>query len=239
VFLARVFPTCAGMKGQVAERVEWRAWLVTLCKLISIGARMNAEQVVRATILKHYRSLSYKELAFHLDDSASFRAFARWSRGQHPSTSTLQDNIKALSVETWEQIQGIIIEYPAIKEIEKGRTIRVDSTATETGIHYPRDSEVLRDVMGAITRLLVEGKQLSPVPSFGYTDHRSVVKKRRLSSTTARRNPNARNAIGTFGRLPLRSRGMQCGPSPCCGFTAVRMPSRWCVLGCWLMSSNS
>jgi hypothetical protein len=52
------------------------------------------QQVVRATILKHYRSLSYKELAFHLDDSVSFRAFARWSRGQHTSTSTLQDNIK-------------------------------------------------------------------------------------------------------------------------------------------------
>jgi transposase, IS5 family len=96
-----------------------------------------------------------------------------------PITSTLQDNFKALCVETWEQIQGIIIEYPDAKEIEKGRTLRVDSTATETDIHYPRDSELLRDAMGAITRLLIEGKQLSPVPSFGYTDHWCVVKKMR------------------------------------------------------------
>ena len=45
---------------------------------------MNAEQVVRAAILKQYRSLSYQELAFHLDDSASFRAFTRLSRGHAP-----------------------------------------------------------------------------------------------------------------------------------------------------------
>ena len=66
---------------------------------------MTGEQVVRAAILKQYRSLRYEELAFHLDDSASFRAFARLSRGQHPSASTLQENIKALSEKTLEEIQ--------------------------------------------------------------------------------------------------------------------------------------
>jgi transposase, IS5 family len=46
---------------------------------------MTAEQVVRAAILKQYRSLSYEELAFHLDDSASFRASAQLSRGRNCS----------------------------------------------------------------------------------------------------------------------------------------------------------
>jgi IS5 family transposase len=32
---------------------------------------------LRSALLKQYRQLSYKELAFHLEDSASFRAFAR------------------------------------------------------------------------------------------------------------------------------------------------------------------
>ncbi|OBP74995.1 hypothetical protein BAE39_31285 [Mesorhizobium loti] len=42
---------------------------------------MPAEAVLRCAILKQYRQLSYQELAFHLEDSASFRAFARlpWS----------------------------------------------------------------------------------------------------------------------------------------------------------------
>ena len=38
---------------------------------------LPAEAVLRCAILKQHRQLSYQELAFHLEDSASFRAFAR------------------------------------------------------------------------------------------------------------------------------------------------------------------
>ncbi len=50
---------------------------------------LNAEQVLRICVLKQYRSLSYEELAFHLEDSHVFRAFARLDMGQYPSSSTL------------------------------------------------------------------------------------------------------------------------------------------------------
>ena len=42
---------------------------------------LPAEAVLRCALLKQHRQLSYQELAFHLEDSASFRAFARlpWS----------------------------------------------------------------------------------------------------------------------------------------------------------------
>src|SRR5262245_44372701 len=38
---------------------------------------LPAESVLRCALLKQHRQLSYQELAFHLEDSASFRAFAR------------------------------------------------------------------------------------------------------------------------------------------------------------------
>ena len=38
---------------------------------------LPAETVLRCGLLKQQRQLSYEELAFHLEDSASFRAFAR------------------------------------------------------------------------------------------------------------------------------------------------------------------
>ena len=38
---------------------------------------LPAEAVLRCALLKQYRQLSYEELAFHLEDSALFRAFAR------------------------------------------------------------------------------------------------------------------------------------------------------------------
>src|SRR5215470_17117424 len=45
---------------------------------------LPAEAVLRCALLKQYRQLSYEELAFHLEDSASFRAFARlpWAWSQ-------------------------------------------------------------------------------------------------------------------------------------------------------------
>src|SRR5437879_13260861 len=38
---------------------------------------LPAETVLRCALLKQQRQLSYEELAFHVEDSASFRAFVR------------------------------------------------------------------------------------------------------------------------------------------------------------------
>jgi len=139
---------------------------------------MTGEQTLRAAVLKQYRELTYEELSFHLADSSAFRAFARLGRGQYPSTSALQDNIKAISWETWEKIIRTFVRYAAEKGMEKGRTIRVDSTATETNIHYPQDSRLLEDCIRVLTRLLSEGRRLKPVPGYSFSDHQRVVKKR-------------------------------------------------------------
>ena len=38
---------------------------------------LSAEQVVRCAVIKNWHGLSYAKLAFHVHDSASFRAFCR------------------------------------------------------------------------------------------------------------------------------------------------------------------
>lgn len=83
---------------------------------------LSAEQVLRCAVLKQYRQLTYEELAFHLEDSASFRAFARLKMGQYPSASTLQENIKAIAPATWQARQRVILQCAAQRQIEKGRT---------------------------------------------------------------------------------------------------------------------
>lgn len=139
---------------------------------------MTAEQVLRCAILKQYRNLTYEELAFHLVDSRSFRAFARLESKQMPAASTLQENIKAVSESTWEKINEVIIHYAVKQDLEKGRTIRMDSTAVESNIHYPTDSTLLQDGIRIITRLLIEGKRLYPTPGYTFSEHRRVVKRR-------------------------------------------------------------
>ena len=139
---------------------------------------MTAEQVLRCAILKQYRNLTYEELAFHLVDSRTFRAFAKLEWGQKPAASTLQENIKALSEATWEAINRVIIDHAVKLDLEKGRTIRLDSTAVESDIHHPTDSTLLQDGIRIITRLLIEGKGFSPTPGYTFSDHTRVVKKR-------------------------------------------------------------
>jgi IS5 family transposase len=142
---------------------------------------MTADQVLRCALLKQYRQLTYEELAFHLEDSSSFRGFSRLEMGQYPCKSILQRNIKALREETWETINQTILGYAKQEKVESGRKVRIDATAVETDIHHPTDSTLLADGVRIITRWLSEGKRLSPSPHYAYSDHRRVMKKRVLT----------------------------------------------------------
>jgi transposase, IS5 family len=141
---------------------------------------MTAEQVLRCGILKQHRNLTYEELAFHLEDSQSFRTFSRMEMGQYPSGSTLQENIKVLKEETWEHINQLITGYGQKEGFEKGQKVRLDSTGVESNVHYPTDSTLLQDGIRVITRLLMDGYRLSPRPDYRFSDHNRVVKRRVL-----------------------------------------------------------
>src|SRR6266436_7228992 len=68
-----------------------------------------AETVLRCALLKQQRQLSYEELAFHLEDSASFRAFARLPLAWSPKKSVLHQTISAIRSETWEAINRALL----------------------------------------------------------------------------------------------------------------------------------
>ena len=101
--------------------------------------------------------------------------------GQYPSSSTLQENIKPLSEETWEAILHCLMQYAKKAGIETGRKIRIDSTAIDSDVHDPTDASLLWDGVRIITRWLEEGHTLTPRPDYRYSDHLRVVKKRHLA----------------------------------------------------------
>jgi len=70
---------------------------------------LPAETVLRCALLKQQRQLTYEELAFHLEDSASFRAFARLPLAWSPKKSALHRTISAIRPASWEAInRGLI-----------------------------------------------------------------------------------------------------------------------------------
>ncbi len=139
---------------------------------------LPAEAVLRAALLKQYRQLSYQELAFHLEDSASFRAFARLPHGWSPKKSVLQKTISAIRAATWEDINQAVLGSAREEKLERGRVIRIDSTATAALMHEPSDSSLLWDAVRVMVRLLQEAEMLSAKTAISWRNHRRVAKKR-------------------------------------------------------------
>ena len=85
---------------------------------------MSAAQVIRAAIVKQWEGCSYQDLAFHIIDSRSYRNFCRIGIAHKGfKKSSLCNNIKAISPETWESINRILLAYGKDKKIEKGRLL--------------------------------------------------------------------------------------------------------------------
>ena len=63
------------------------------------------------------------KMAFDFEDSKSFRDFSRLEMEQYLSGSTLQENIKDLREETWEEINQLVMGYAQGQELEKGRKV--------------------------------------------------------------------------------------------------------------------
>jgi len=139
---------------------------------------LPAESVLRCALLKQQRQLSYEELAFHLEDSASFRAFARLPLKWSPKKSVLHQTIAALGPMTWEAVNRALLASAKQDRLESGATVRFDSTVTAALMHEPSDSALLCDAVRVMTRLLGRSETLTEAPAVRWRDRRRLAKKR-------------------------------------------------------------
>lgn len=140
---------------------------------------MTADQVVRCGIIKQTHQFSYEKLAFHLGDSVTFRSFCRLRFGQTPSGSCLQANIGRVRAKTWEAVNQALVMWAKQRKLERGREVRIDSTAVESHIHYPQDSGLLKDCVLALSRRM-------KLLKVRFTDHRRRARRRALAIVNAR-----------------------------------------------------
>src|SRR4051794_18376885 len=139
---------------------------------------LPAEAVLRCALLKQSRQLSYEELAFHLEDSASFRAFARLPWSWSPKKSVLQKTISAIRAETWEAINRGLLASARQEKLEDGSVVRLDSTVTSALMHEPSDSSLLWDAVRVMVRLLKRAQAWMGDIARVWRDHRRAAKRR-------------------------------------------------------------
>jgi transposase, IS5 family len=150
---------------------------------------LPAETVLRCAVLKQHRQLSYQELAFHLEDSASFRAFARLPWSWSPQKSVLHKTISAIRAETWERVNRALLTSARQLKLERGRVVRLDSTVTAALVHEPSDSSLLWDAVRVMVRLLREADALLDRTGLRWHDHRRAAKKRARAIQFTRGRP--------------------------------------------------
>jgi transposase, IS5 family len=142
---------------------------------------LPAEAVLRCALLKQYRQLSYEELAFHLEDSASFRAFARLPLSWTPKKSVLHKTISAITAASWEVINRAVVSSAQQGKLESATMVRIDSTVTQALMHAPTDSSLLWDAVRVMVRLLRQASALPGAPAIVWRNHRRLAKKRALA----------------------------------------------------------
>jgi IS5 family transposase len=138
---------------------------------------LSGEQALRCALLKNWHGLSYRKLAFHLQDSLSFQAFCRIPFNWRPSKACLQENISRIRPRTWARIRRALVRWAGREGLETGRKVRGDSTAVASPVHHPTDSGLLCGSVRVVTRLLRKLSQSAPVL---YSDHSRRAKRRHL-----------------------------------------------------------
>ena len=150
---------------------------------------LPADSALRCALLKQHRQLSYEELAFHLEDSASFRAFARLPLSWTPKRSVLHKTISAIAAQTWETVNRSVVASAKGEKVESGEAIRLDSTVTPALLHEPSDSSLLWDAVRVMARMLKSADGLVEDSKITWRDRRRAAKRRAYAIQFTRGRP--------------------------------------------------
>jgi len=139
--------------------------------------RYTSDQVLRILLVQVLEGLSLRQTVVRLDDSPALRQFTRLGRQPMMDFTTLCKLKNAIRPGTWKQINRRLAQHAVREERIGGESLRLDTTAVETNIHWPTDSSLLWDSYRVLARLIERARELDG----------EVVGERRLHPRRVRR----------------------------------------------------
>ena len=116
---------------------------------------LNGEQTLRLLVVRQLTGWTYAELAFHLADSATYRAFCRVSAlVATPSKSALAATLRRVRPATLAVLNDRVVTSARARAVESARTVRMDATVVPVAIHHPTDATLLLDAVRVLDRWL-------------------------------------------------------------------------------------
>lgn len=148
--------------------------------------RMALNQLLRTAALKHIKNWSLRDAFKELQRNLDYRAFTQVFEEAIRSAATFSRNIAAIDAQAVRQLNEHLLERAKELGVIEGRSYRQDTTVTETNIHHPADSTLLKDGGRVLQRIL--GRVVELVPSLGpVRDRHEAIRNRVLEIARAAR----------------------------------------------------
>jgi IS5 family transposase len=127
------------------------------------GAPALAAQVtVSLAVVRRLMGWGYRTLASEVAVSAGWRWVCGLYYQRMPNFRTIQEREAQLRPQTVRLIHRVVLQLGQRLGVTTGQRLRVDSSVTETDIHYPTDSSLLDDAARVLSRLVKQVRVLAP-----------------------------------------------------------------------------
>ena len=157
------------------------------------AAVYTAENLQRALIVHTVEGLDLRSTIILISESPFLQDFVRLGNRPVMDFTFLDRAFKAIRPVTWKKINEALAGHATETKRIDPKAIRVDTTVTETTIHYPTDASLLWDSWRALARLLREGRSVAPELTGAHRFH-------------DRKTKRAYHRIIRYGRSPAKAR---------------------------------
>jgi IS5 family transposase len=141
-------------------------------------SKFSSEQILRMAIVKWTEFLSLRDTVIRVAESDFLRNFCRIGFSQAPPNySFLSDALKHVSEQSWKKINEQLFEYAKKAEMITGDSLRLDSTVSESNIHYPTDAYLLWDSFRVMARLMRQAREANGELDCGNRFHDKKIKR--------------------------------------------------------------
>jgi transposase, IS5 family len=111
-------------------------------------------------VVRRLMGWSYRVLAEQVNVSAGWRWVCQVYDQPMPNFRTIRDREALLKPKTVKLIQAQVVHVGQAVGVTTGERLRVDSSVTESDIHYPTDSSLLNDAARVLSRLIRQARTM-------------------------------------------------------------------------------
>src|SRR5215510_11831581 len=135
----------------------------------------SVEQIVRATIYKEMKHLTYRELEYAQEDSRICEQFVKINPDNPYSFQVWQKYISRISEDSLERFMDELNKIAIAEGMEDVQQFRQDTTVIETDIHYPTNNSLVWDCIKESERLLKHLQE--EIEGFSFEEYKGKAKK--------------------------------------------------------------